>query len=97
MSQDDSKRATVKMSREFDRAGIETELFEETRDTPGPWKAASMSREVFYNMVQRSRNINRQVLDDIEREIEGDISPGAKAAIDEEMLKEAELDRIAME
>ncbi len=89
----DGKRAVVKVLREFDRAGIETELFEESRDTPGPWRTAPLSREVLYNMLHRSREIQRQVLEDIERETEGEISPEAAAAIDQEMLEEEETDR----
>jgi len=93
----DGERAVVKMLREFDRAGIETELFEESRDTPGPWKTAPLSREVLYNMLHRSRGIQRQVLEDIERETEGEISPEAAALIEQEMLEEEETDRKLME
>ncbi len=48
-------------------------------------------------MLHRSRGIERQVLEDIERETEGHISPEAAALIDEHMLKEEELDRKAAE
>ncbi len=89
----EGKRAVAKALREFDRAGIETELFEESRDAPGPWRTAPLSREVLYNMLHRSRGIHRQVLEDIERETEGVISPEAAAAIDQEMLEEEEIDR----
>lgn len=84
----DGERETVKMLREFDKAGIETELFEESRDTPGPWKTRPLDRDVLYNMLQRSRDIQQQVLEDIERETAGYISPEARAYIDEEMSKE---------
>lgn len=66
----DGVRAVAKLLREFDRAGIETELFEESRDTPGPWRTKPMSRELLGNMLQRSRAIERQVWEDIEREAE---------------------------
>lgn len=91
------ERETVKMLLEFDKAGIETELFEESRDTPGPWKTRPLGRDVLYNMLQRSRDIQRQVLEDIERETTGYISPEAREYIDEEMAKEAEIDRKIME
>ena len=95
MLQRNGERAVMKMLREFDKAGIETELFEESRDTPGPWRTAPLSREVLHNMINRSRGIERQVLEDIEREIEGHISPEAAALIDEHSLEKEKLDREA--
>ena len=97
MLRQDGEREAVKMLREFDRAGIETELFEESRDAPGPWNTRPLDRDVLYNMLQRSRGIQRQVLEDIERETTGYISPEARAYIDEEMSKEEETDRKIME
>ena len=72
---------------EFDKAGIETELFEESRYTPNPWRAEPMSREYLKNILQRDREITRQVLEDIERETVGYISPDAKKDIDKEISK----------
>lgn len=43
--QHDGVRQMAKLLREFDKAGIETELFEESRYTPNPWRAEPMSRE----------------------------------------------------
>ena len=48
-------------------------------------------------MLQRSRDIQRQVLEDIELETEGYISPEVRAYIDEEMAAEEEIDRKIME
>lgn len=97
MLKQDGEREAVKMLREFDKAGVETELFEESRDTPGPWKSSPLSREVLYNMLQRSRDIQRQVLEDVELETEGYISLEARAYIDEEMSEEEEIDRKLIE
>lgn len=97
MLQRNGERATMKMLREFDKAGIETELFEESRNTPGPWKTAPLSREILHNMINRSREIERQVLEDIELETEGHISMETAALIDEHMLEEERLDREAEE
>lgn len=66
--QHDGVRQMAKLLREFDKAGIETELFEESRYTPNPWRAEPMSREYLKNILQRDREITRQVLEDIERE-----------------------------
>ena len=66
--------------------GIE-ELFEESRYTPNPWRAEPMSREYLKNILQRDREITRQVLEDIERETVGYISPDAKKDIDKEISK----------
>lgn len=88
LEEHNSTRSIAKLLREFDKAGIETELFEEHRHTSAdPWQAELMSREYLNNMLQRNREISRQVLEDIELETEGYISPDAKADIDEEILK----------
>ena len=83
--QADGERTLAKMLHEFDQAGIETELFSEHRDTPGPWKTEPLSREVLYNMIGMSREIERQTLEDIELETEGVICPEAVASISEHM------------
>ena len=85
--QHDGVRRMAKLLREFDKAGIETELFEESRYTPNPWRAEPMSREYLKNILQRDREITRQVLEDIERETVGYISPDAKKDIDKEISK----------
>ena len=87
------ERHLAKLLKEFDRAGLETELFEEYRDAPGPWKAQPMSRELLRNSVGTSREIERQTLEDIEREAEGFISPEAAALIEEETAERARQDR----
>lgn len=81
----DGVRRMAKLLREFDKAGIETELFEESRDTPAPWQADPMSREYLKNILQRGRESTRQVLEDMERETVGYISPDAKTDIDKEI------------
>lgn len=83
-----SERSIAKLVQEFDKAGIETELFEEHRHTSADhWQIEPMSREYLKNILQRSREIYQQVLEDIEFETVGYISPDAKADIDEEILK----------
>ena len=54
MEKYDGERRMAKLLREFDKAGIETELFEEHRYTPAPWQSEPMSREFFHNILQRS-------------------------------------------
>lgn len=81
----DGVRRMAKLLREFDKAGIETELFEEHRYAPASWQTEPMSREYLKNMLQRGREITRQVLEDIERETVGYISPEARADIDQEI------------
>ena len=81
----DGVRRMAKLLREFDKAGIETELFEEHRYAPASWQTGPMSREYLKNMLQRGREITRQVLEDIERETVGYISPDARADIDQEI------------
>ena len=51
-----------------------------------------MSREVFRNGLQMDREIEHQVLIDIERETEGFVSPEAMADIEEELQKQVEED-----
>lgn len=87
MEKYNGERRMAKLLREFDKAGMETELFEESRDTPAPWQVEPMSREYFKNILQRSRKITQQVLEDIERETVGYISPDVKADIDKEISK----------
>ena len=83
-----SERSIAKLVQEFDKAGIETELFEEHRHTSADlWQIEPMSREYLKNILQRGREIYQQVLEDIEFETVGYISPDAKADIDEEILK----------
>ena len=84
--------ATLKLLREFDKAGIETELFEESRHTPAPWQTEPMSREYLKNILQRGREIARQTLEDVERETVGYISPDAKNDIDKEISEMQEED-----
>ena len=86
--------------REFDKAGIETELFEENRYTPAPWQAEPLRRKYLKNIHQRGREITRQVLKDIEHKTVGYINPDAKTDIDEEIMKmqkENERDKQASE
>ena len=88
----DGVRRMAKLLREFDKAGIETELFEESRHTPAPWQTEPMSREYLKNILQRGREIARQTLEDIERETVGYISPDAKNDIDKEISEMQEED-----
>ena len=81
----DGVRRMAKLLQIFDQAGIETELFEEHRYAPAPWQTRPMSRENLKNMLQRGWETTRQVLEDIEREAVGYISPAAKADIDQEI------------
>ncbi len=86
------EREALKILRELDKAGIETELFEETIDGSKPPRLAPLSRQVLNNMLHRSQEIHRQMLEDIELETEGFISPEAAALIEEEMEElEAEI------
>lgn len=88
----DGVRRMAKLLREFDKAGIETELFEESRHTPAPWQIEPMSREYLKNILQRGREIARQTLEDVERETVGYISPDAKNDIDKEISEMQEED-----
>lgn len=96
-TKDHGERAVMKVLREFDKAGIETELFEERRTAPEPWTTEPLSREVLHNMMGRATEIERQILEDIELETEGYISPDAAALIDEDIAEEERLDREAAE
>lgn len=88
----DGVRRMAKLLREFDKAGIETELFEESRYTPAPWQTESMSREYLKNILQRGREIAQQTLEDVECETVGYISPEAKNDIDKEISEMQEED-----
>lgn len=90
MEKYNGERRMAKLLKEFDKAGIETELFEEHRYTPAPWQAELMSREIFQNILQRNRGIERDTMIDIEREVEGFVSPEAMAFIEEELQKQNE-------
>lgn len=90
MEKYNGERRMAKLLKEFDKAGIETELFEEHRYTPAPWQAELMSREIFQNILQRNREIARDTMIDIEREVEGFVSPEAMAFIEEELQKQNE-------
>ena len=85
--QHDGVRQMAKLLREFDKAGIETELFEESRYTPNPWRAEPMSREYLKNILQRDREITRQVLEDIERETVGYIVQMPRKTLIKKYLK----------
>lgn len=90
MEKYDGERRMAKLLREFDKAGIETELFEEHRYTPAPWQSEPMSREFFHNILQRNREIERETMLGIEREVEGFVSPEAMADIEEELRNQDE-------
>ena len=85
MEEYNSDFQVAKLMKEFDKAGIETELFEEYRYAPAPWQIEPMNRKYLKNMPQRYCEIRRQVLEDIERETVGYINPGAKTIIDKGM------------
>ena len=85
MEEYNSDFQVAKLMQEFDKAGIETELFEEYRYAPAPWQIEPMNRKYLKNMPQRYCEIRRQVLEDIERETVGYINPGAKTIIDKGM------------
>lgn len=71
----DGTQKLAKLLRECDQANLETELFEEVRDTSGSWQTRPMSREFLSNSIERSHEIMREVLLDIEREVTGVVSP----------------------
>ena len=78
----------AKFLKELERAGFETELYRERRDDRDPqnlWIAEPLSREVFRNGLQMDREIERQVLIDIEQETKGFVSQEAMALIEEEL------------
>lgn len=87
MEKYDGERRMVKLLREFDKAGVETELFEESRYTPASWQTEPMSQEYFKSVLQRDCEIEKETLEDIEYETVGYISPDAKAYIELEISK----------
>lgn len=87
MEKYNGEQRMAKLLREFDKANIEIELFQESRYTPTPWKTEPMSREYFKNVLQRGREIEKETLEDIERETVGYISPEAKTYIELEISK----------
>lgn len=91
----DGDRKMAKFLKELERAGFEAELYRERRDDRGPqsgWVTEPLSREVFYNGLQMDREIERQVLIDIEQETEGFVTPAAMADIEEELRNQDEED-----
>lgn len=86
----DGDRKMAKFLKELDRAGFETELYRERddRDTQSRWVAEPLSREVFCNGLQMDREIERQVLIDIEQETVGVVSQEAMALIEEELREQ---------
>lgn len=73
-------RKLAKFLKELERAGFETELYRERRDNRGPhsgWVTEPLSRE-----------IERQVLIDIEQETEGFVSGEAMDLIEEELREQ---------
>lgn len=91
----DGDRKMAKFLKELERAGFEAELYRERRDDRDPqsgWVTEPLSREVFYNGLQMDREIERQVLIDIEQETEGFVTPAAMADIEEELRNQDEED-----
>lgn len=91
----DGDRKMAKFLKELERAGFEAELYRERRDDRGPqrgWITEPLSREVFCNGLQMDREIERQVLIDIEQETEGFVTPAAMADIEEELRNQDEED-----
>ena len=89
----DGDRKMAKFLKELERAGFETELYRERRDDRDPqnlWIAEPLSREVFRNGLQMDREIERQVLIDIEQETEGFVSREAMDLIEEELREQDE-------
>lgn len=87
----DGGRKLAKYLKELERAGFETELYREQRSDRGPqsgWVTEPLSREVFYNGLQMDREIERQVLIDIEQETEGFVSREAMDLIEEELREQ---------
>ena len=66
----DGIKRMAKLLRRFDSAGLETEIFWEHRQDSAPWQAESLSRGQFRNLLQSSRETDRQVSEDIDRETE---------------------------
>ena len=89
----DGDRKMAKFLKELERAGFEAELYRERWDDRGPqsgWVTEPLSREVFYNGLQMDREIERQVLIDIERETAGFVSREAMDLIEEELREQDE-------
>ena len=55
MEKYNGERRMAKLLREFDKAGIGTELFEEHRYAPAPWKSELVSREYFKEPLKNSQ------------------------------------------
>lgn len=87
MEKYDGDLQMAELLREFDKAGMETELFEESRYIPAPWQKKPISQEYFKNVLQRGCEIEKEMLEDIERETVGYISPEAKTYIELEISK----------
>lgn len=87
----DGDRKMAKFLKELERAGFEAELYRERRDDRGQqssWVTEPLSREVFYNGLQMDREIERQVLIDIEQETEGFVSRETMDLIEEELREQ---------
>ncbi len=67
----DGIKRMAKLLRQCDSAGLETEIFWEHRQDSASWQAESLSRGQFRNLLQSSRETDRQVSEDIDRETEG--------------------------
>ena len=78
MEKYNGERRIAKLLREFDKSGMETELFEESRYAPAPWQTKPL---------QGGCKIENQTLEDIERETVDYISPDAKTDIELEISK----------
>jgi hypothetical protein len=87
MEKYNGERRIAKLLREFDKSGMETELFEESRYAPAPWQTKPMSQKYFKNALQRGCKIENQTLEDIEHETVDYISPDAKTDIELEISK----------
>ena len=61
MEKYDGERRMAKLLREFDKAGVETELFEESRYTPASWQTEPMSQEYFKSVLQRDCEIEKEI------------------------------------
>jgi len=83
----DGERRMAKLLWELDKAHIDTELFSEHRDTPALWQTEPMSREFFRNSIQQSREIDREVLLDMEREVTGAVDQEARESIEQEVAE----------
>ena len=85
MEKYDGEVRMAKLLCEYDKAGIETELFAEHRKDSSSWQTEPMSREHFYNILNSSQQTKREVSESIEYETEGFISPEAKDYMAEEI------------